>query len=64
MIVGQHVAVRGDDHTRTGPQRGREGAVRIVIAAMAADAHHRRPGVLSDVDNGTRVDVEQGIVGL
>ena len=27
-------------------------------------AHHRRAGVLGDVDDGTRIGVEQGIIGL
>jgi hypothetical protein len=30
-----------------------------VIASVSADAHHGRPGVLGDVDDGTRVRIEQ-----
>lgn len=59
MVIGQHVAVGRDDHTRAGPPRGRKRIVGIVPAPAPADAHHRRPGALCDMDDGTGESVEQ-----
>jgi hypothetical protein len=65
MIVGQHVAVGGDDHPGAGPQHGRKGILGVVFAPAPANADHRRSDPLRDVDDAPRERVEQtGVVDL